>query len=204
MLDEAELKLLNAAIRTNAIVMAVAFGLLGGVILWLATAILLLRGGENVGAHLALLSIFLPGYSVTWAGAWIGLGWGLVCGALSGAALYWGYARTLRERLMSAVVEVTGAGPLAPPIFLMSGNALGLALGALMALQLFLTTNWLVVRGTASNSYNAALLAQYLTGYTVSFRGSVVGAIELFAVTFIAAHVMAASYNFVVRWRVRS
>ena len=62
-----------------------------------------------------------------------------------------------------------------------SGNALGIGLGALMALQLFVTTNWLVLRGTAPYSKNAALLSQYLPGYTVSFAGSLVGALELFA-----------------------
>ena len=99
MLNEAELNLLKAAIRMNMIVMAVAFGLLAGGILWLSTVILLLRGGYDVGLHLSLLSVFLPGYSVTWGGAWIGLAWGFFVGGLSGAILYWSYARTLRERL---------------------------------------------------------------------------------------------------------
>ena len=76
LLNQAELRLLKAAIRMNMIVMALAFGLLGGSILWLSTVILLLRGGEHVGPHLSLLSVFLPGYSVTWSGAWIGLAWG--------------------------------------------------------------------------------------------------------------------------------
>ena len=65
MLDEAEVKVLKAAIRINTIIMAVVLGLLCGVILWLSTAILLLRGGHNVGMHLSLLSVFFPGYSVT-------------------------------------------------------------------------------------------------------------------------------------------
>ena len=78
--------MLNAAIRINTIIMAVAFGLLCGAILWLSTAILLVRGGQDVGTHLSLLSVFFPGYSVTWSGAWIGLLWGFVCGALSGAS----------------------------------------------------------------------------------------------------------------------
>ena len=70
-----------------------------------------------------------------------------------------------------------------------------------MALQLLLTTNWLVARGTASESTNAALLSQYLPGYTVSFPGSIVGAVELFAVAFVGSHVLAGIYNTVARRR---
>ena len=89
MLDDAERKVLNAAIRVNTVIMAVATGMLCAAILWSSTAILLLRGGPDVGAHLSLLSVFFPGYSVTWSGAWIGLLWGFIYGALSGIVLYW-------------------------------------------------------------------------------------------------------------------
>ena len=201
MLDDAEGKVLNAAIRVNTIIIAVAMGLLCGAILWSSTAILLLRGGPDVGAHLSLLSVFFPGYSVSWSGAWIGLLWGFVYGALSGIVLYWSYARTLHERLCELLVDSTADSRLTPPIFLFSGNALGIGLGTLMALQLLLTTNWLVARGTASESNNAALLSQYLPGYTVSFPGSIVGAVELFAVAFVGSHVLAGIYNTVARRR---
>ena len=201
LLNQAELRLLKAAIRMNMIVMGIAFGLLGGSILWLSTVILLVRGGHDVGPHLSLLSVFLPGYSVTWSGAWIGLAWGVVFGALSGAILYWSYASTL---LTGRLLDVRdAASELTPPTFLMSGNALGIALGVLMGVQLFLTTNWLVVRGTSGSSPTAALLGQYLPGYTVSFFGSLVGAIEVFGVAFVLSHVLASIYNFVARSRAR-
>jgi len=203
MLDEAEVKVLNAAVRVNTIIMAVVLGLLCGGILWLSTVVLLLRGGHYVGLHLSLLSVFFPGYNVSWSGAWIGLLWGFACGALSGTVLYWSYARTLRERLGSRLLDAPAASGLTPPTFLFSGNALGVGLGALMALQLLVTTNWLVVRGTAPYSSNAALLSQYLPGYTVSVSGSIVGAIELFAAAFVASHVLAGIYNAVARMRMR-
>lgn len=203
MLDEAESSLLRAAIRINTVVMACAFGVLGGSILWLSTVILLLRGGEHVGAHLSLLAVFFPGYSVTWSGAWIGLLWGFVFGALSGTILYWSYARTLRERIASQLLNPSVSGPLAPPVLLMSGAALGVGLGALLALQLLLTTNWLVVRGTAPYSANAALLGHYLPGYTVSFWGSLVGAIQLFAIAYVISNVLSGVYNFVARLRMQ-
>ena len=170
MLDQAEVKVLNAAIRVN--------------------------------TNLSLLSVFFPGYSVTWTGAWIGLLWGFASGALSGTVLYWSYARTLRERLGGGSLDSPAASALTPPTFLFSGNALGVGLGALMALQLLVTTNWLVVRGTAPYSSNAALLGQYLPGYTVSFAGSIVGAIELFVAAFLLSHLLAGIYNAVARMRI--
>ncbi len=202
MLNQADADVLNAAIRVNTIIMAVTFGLLGGAILWLSTTILLLRGGYKVGLHLSLLSVFFPGYSVSWSGAWIGLAWGIACGALSGAILYWSYARTLRERIDSRILESSGAAAITPPVLVFSGNALGVGLGTLMALQLFVTTNWLVIRGTAAQSNNAWLMSQYLPGYSVSLPGSIIGAIELFAAAFVLSHVLAGIYNIVARWRV--
>jgi hypothetical protein len=55
-------------------------GLLFGIGLFLATNILLLKGGRVVGPHLALLGAYLPGYRVTFAGSLIGLGYGLILG----------------------------------------------------------------------------------------------------------------------------
>ena len=204
MLTPAEERVLKAAIRVNTIIIAVTFGLLSGVLLWLSTVVLLLRGGHNVGMHLSLLSVFFPGYSVTWTGAWVGLIWGFVCGGLSGIILYWSYAHSLRERLDAQVLDARTSSHLSPPTLLFSGNALGIGLGALMATQLLVTTNWLVIRGTAPYSNNAALLGQYLPGYSVSFAGSIVGAIELFAASFVVSHLLAGIYNAVARARMRA
>ena len=52
--------------------MGVAVGLVGGVGLMFATAILLIKGGEQVGQTLSLLGNYLPAFEVTWPGAVIG------------------------------------------------------------------------------------------------------------------------------------
>jgi hypothetical protein len=89
-----EAELLRASIaRLRASVMAVTFALLGGASLFVATAWLLLQGGEVVGPHLSLLSNYFPGYSVTWPGALIGLLYGALVGAVAGGALAWIYNR---------------------------------------------------------------------------------------------------------------
>lgn len=197
-------RLLRRVIRFNLLAIAITMGFITGLILWLATAVLLLKGGESVGLHLGLLGVFLPGYEVTWSGAWVGLFWGFVAGAASGAVLYWTYAKGLRKGVAAHLVERPASEGLRPPVLLMSGPALGIGLGALVALQLLLTTNWLVVRGTAAYSTNAALLGEYLPGYSVSALGSLIGAAQVFALAFAASMFIAWVYNAIARWRARA
>jgi len=83
------------------------------------------------------------------------------------------------------------------------GNYLGLALGTIIAGGLFITTSWLVFRGTAEESVNAVLLSQYLPGYTVSMPGALIGAIELFCVVYMLCQLFSWIYNSVARFRGR-
>ena len=55
------------------------------------------------GPHLELLSNFLPGYSVSWGGAFIGLGWGLVVGYMIGH-FFAGFLN-LHHRIYLRVIE---------------------------------------------------------------------------------------------------
>ena len=100
--------LLASVIRINTAMTATIGGVLGAVGMWCATAVLLIKGGENVGAHLSLLSIFLPGYEVSWTGACVGAFWGAVVGATGGAVVYWSYSRTLRHHIERRLVEDPG------------------------------------------------------------------------------------------------
>jgi hypothetical protein len=83
--------------RLRASVMATAFGLLAGLGLFLATVMLVVRGGREVrgeivvGPHLGLLSNFYPGYSVTWGGAFVGFFYAAVTGAVAGWIVAWVY-----------------------------------------------------------------------------------------------------------------
>jgi hypothetical protein len=67
-------------LRLNARAWGIAVGLVFGMGLFLATVVLLMRGGVDVGAHLALLGKLLPGYRVTVGGAFIGFGYAFVIG----------------------------------------------------------------------------------------------------------------------------
>jgi hypothetical protein len=77
--------------RLNAVVHGIVAGLLIGLGIFIATNWLVVRGGEIVGPHLALLGQFFIGYQVTFVGSLIGFGYGFISGFLIGyfiAAVY--------------------------------------------------------------------------------------------------------------------
>jgi len=67
-------------LRINARAWGISTGLLLGFGLFLATNALVLKGGPMVGQHLRLLSIYFPGYTVTFAGSLIGFIYAFVLG----------------------------------------------------------------------------------------------------------------------------
>jgi hypothetical protein len=69
---------------SNAKAWAIGLGLTLAVGLFVATNVLILKGGNNVGSHLQLLRVYFPGYSVTFAGSVIGFIYSFVIGYLSG------------------------------------------------------------------------------------------------------------------------
>jgi hypothetical protein len=66
--------------RLNARAWGIAFALLAGLGLLLATWLLVLEGGAVVGPHLALLGNFFPGYTVSWGGGVVGFVYAFVVG----------------------------------------------------------------------------------------------------------------------------
>ncbi len=204
MTDLVDEELLRRGIRFNTIVLALVMGLFAGFGLFLLTHLSLLITGENAGRYLNLLGVFFPGYRATSTGAWFGLIWGFVVGAMSGGFVYYAYVRTVNTNLKHLVNRGQMAGQLIePPVLRMSGHALGLSLGCFMAIQLAGATAWLVVRGTADQSPHAALLAHYLPGYQVSLAGGAIGALDLFVFTYGLALLLAWIYNRLVSIRFR-
>ncbi len=187
--------LLHATIKLNTLLFAIVCGVVAGSTLLVVTYAALLRGVPHGGYFLDLLGVFLPGYSVSHEGAWIGFAWGAVVGAAFGALMYRVYARGIRAQVEEYLAGHNLDQPIGRSVIRLDGHSLGLALGAVAAVGLVASTNWLVIRGTASESVHAALLAQYLPGYTVSTAGSLVGAVEVFVVAYAACHFLAAVYN---------
>jgi len=90
---------------------------------------------------------------------------------------------------------------LRPPILRIASHALGIALGVVAALQLSFSTLWLVLRGTADESFHAKLLSNYLPGYSVSWSGSLLGGVELFLLVYLSSLLVGETYNAVIRHR---
>jgi Ca2+-binding RTX toxin-like protein len=76
--------LLREVIRVSRNVLGLTLGMLFGSGLFLATNILVLKGGPHVGANLQLLDQFFPGYAVTFGGSFLGLLYGFAVGYVSG------------------------------------------------------------------------------------------------------------------------
>ena len=190
-----EQRLFSAAARLDVAIAALGAGLALGLLLFLATHISI-GVSERPGRYLNLLGILMPGYSASSVGAWFGLLWGLIYGAVSGGAIAWFYVRSIGANLPRLVIwDETAVRGLRPPVLRISSYALGIALGAVAAIQLVLSTLWLVLRGTADESVHANLLSHYLPGYAVSVPGSLLGGLELFLLLYLFASVIGAAYN---------
>jgi hypothetical protein len=77
----------KAVVLLNAKLLGVVVGFLMGAGLFLATIFLVIKGGRNVGAHLRLLAIYFPGYSVSFWGSIVGFFYAFILGFLGGLTL---------------------------------------------------------------------------------------------------------------------
>ncbi len=98
------------------------------------------------------------------------------------------------EKLLSVVV-------------VLNAKMLGLILGILFGLAIFIATNWLVIKGhiAPDTSYKTGqhlqLLSQFFIGYRVSFLGSIIGFLYGFAVGTLSGALIGWIYNRIVDLR---
>jgi hypothetical protein len=93
-----EAQVLARVLRLDAAATGLVCGLAAGLLLFVATVWLLVKGGEVVGPHLGLLGHLLPGYRVSLGGSLVGLGWGLALGFVVGYAVAFLYNRLVAWR----------------------------------------------------------------------------------------------------------
>ena len=93
-------------------------------------------------------------------------------------------------------------------VLLLNSKFLGLVLGLLFGLVIFVATNWLVIKGghvTPEGDYvvgpHLQLLGQFFIGYSVSFGGSIIGFLYGFAVGTLSGSFIGLIYNKIVRFR---
>ncbi|HEV8610575.1 MAG TPA: hypothetical protein VGS98_10985 [Thermoanaerobaculia bacterium] len=96
--EDPEAALSVRIVRLEAVVQGVAWGLVAGLGLFLATNWLVLKGGRVVGPHLSLLRQFFIGYEVSFKGSLIGFAYAFVCGFLAGYLVSWVYNHVVRRR----------------------------------------------------------------------------------------------------------
>ena len=103
--------------------------------------------------------------------------------------------RTDEEKLLQAVA-------------LLNAKMLGLILGLLLGLGIFIATNWLLIKGpgvTESGERiigpHLQLLSQFFIGYSVSFSGSIIGFLYGFAIGTLTGSLIGWLYNRIVRIR---
>jgi hypothetical protein len=83
----------------------------------------------------------------------------------------------------------------------LNAKVLGLALGLLLGLGLFVATNWLVVKGGDPVGPHLQLLSHYFIGYRVSFVGSFIGFAYGFAVGTLSGSMIGWIYNKITKLR---
>ena len=91
-IDSGDEKLFKGVLLFNAKTLVLVFGLLFGLVIFIATNWLVIKGGHInasgeyvVGPHLQLLSHVFIGYRVSFVGSIIGFGYGFAVGTLAGA-----------------------------------------------------------------------------------------------------------------------
>jgi len=90
-------------LKIDRVALGLSVGLAAGMLLFLATLGLVLKGGTIVGPTLGLLGQYFPGYTVTPAGSLLGLLYGFVSGFVIGWAF--GFLRNATVFLYVAVVH---------------------------------------------------------------------------------------------------
>ncbi len=84
-------------------------------------------------------------------------------------------------------------------VILLNGKLLGIVLGFLFGVGLFLATNFLVIKGGPHVGAHLGLLANFFPGYRVTFFGSIIGFFYMFIVGLIVGVVLGAVYNKIAR-----
>lgn len=93
--EAVEAVLTRVFLKLDRVAFGLSLGMAAGILLFLATLILVLKGGDVVGPKLQLLSEYFPAYSVTPFGSVLGLVYGFVTGFVGG----WAFA-FLRNSMM--------------------------------------------------------------------------------------------------------
>ena len=85
----------------------------------------------------------------------------------------------------------------------LNASILGLVLGLLAGLGIFISTNFLILKGGEVVGPHLSLLRAFLPFYSVTFIGSLLGLVYGLVGGFVAGYIIASVYNLVVRLKSR-
>lgn len=182
--------LLKSTIRLNMIIFAVSGFLYGGISLMLVT----LLSTPSPDHILNILTLFLPGYSISAMGAFIGLFWGGAIGSLSSVICYKIYSRDLADFVVDYVESGREIEDLAHKYVFLDGKKLGLIFGFLSSLCLYISTLYLVFNEHHPGKY-ILLMSKWLPHYDLTLTGAFIGSLELFFIAFLFWYVVGFVYT---------
>lgn len=187
-------------VRLNAHVLGASLALLASLGLFLATLVLVVRGGDYVGTMLGQLSYFFPGYDVTVGGAFIGAFWAALVGYGVGAVFARIYGPWLLGEATRTAPDGDGDDDLEHGVALLRPLPIALITGGTLAIGLFAITAWLHLRYQYPSPH-LKLLVHYVPGYDTDLVGAIVGAPWLFIYGACASGLAAWLYNRIVAAR---
>lgn len=93
-------------------------------------------------------------------------------------------------------------------VLLLNAKFVGLILGLLLGLAIFIATNWLLIKAKATPGEQVVgphlqLLSQFFIGYRVTFLGSLIGFLYAFAIGSLCGTAIGFIYNKIARFRNR-
>ena len=81
---DADELIVKSLAKLDAIALGVSVGTLFALVMFVATNLLVFKGGDEIGPNLVLLSHYFIGYDVTFGGSFFGLVYGFISGAILG------------------------------------------------------------------------------------------------------------------------
>lgn len=91
-------KLFSGILHLNSRILGLVLGVVFGLVIFVATNFLVLKGGTPVGPHLQLLGQYFIGYRVSFLGSFVGFAYGFAMGTLFGALIGWIYNKIVALR----------------------------------------------------------------------------------------------------------
>lgn len=82
--NPADKLIIQSLAKLDKTALGIAMGSVFGAVIFVATNLLILKGGDEIGPNLALLNNYFVGFEVTFAGSLVGLFYGFITGFILG------------------------------------------------------------------------------------------------------------------------